>query len=73
MRLGCLLSVSASLRQGFGPVGLLVVVFYLHGLQVFGIEDLAAVQALDVVHSFTTGYDLGTGMVTSGKHKQRFR
>jgi hypothetical protein len=53
--------------------GLLFVVFDFYGFKVFGLEDLAAIQAFDVVDAVTAGNDLGTGMVTSGLHKPRFR
>ncbi len=36
------------------------------GLQVFGLKNLAAVQAFDVFDSVTSGNHLGTGMVASG-------
>ena len=53
--------------------GLLVVLFYLYGFKVFGLKDLAAIQAFDVVDTIAPGDDLGAGMVASGRHKQRFR
>ena len=41
------------------------------GLEVFGLEDLAAIQAFDVFDAVASGNHLGTGMVASGLHKQR--
>ena len=43
----------------------------LHGLEIFGFEDLPAIQAFEVVHAVASGNHLGTGMVASGLHKQR--
>jgi hypothetical protein len=55
------------------PWGLFLVLFDLHRFKVFGLENLAAIQALDVVHAVAPGDDLGTGMVTNGLHTLRFR
>jgi len=52
-------------------VSLFVVVLNLDGLEVFGLENLAAVQAFDVIHAVASGYHLCPGVVASGKHKQR--
>jgi hypothetical protein len=48
--------------------GLFLFFFDLHGFKVFGLENLAAIQALDVIHAVAPGDDLGTGMVASGLH-----
>ena len=45
--------------------GLLVVVFDGDGFQVFGLEDLTAVEALDVVDAVATG-DHGCSLVLAG-------
>src|SRR5689334_6066190 len=50
---------------------LLLFLFDFDGFEVFGFEDLTAIQALDVVHAVSSRDDLGAGMVTSGLHKQR--
>jgi delta-aminolevulinic acid dehydratase/porphobilinogen synthase len=50
---------------------LFVVVLNLHGLEVFGLEDLAAVQAFYVFDAIAPGYHLCPGVVASRKHKQR--
>ena len=42
--------------------------FDLHGFKVFGLENLSAIQALDVIHAVAPDDDLGTGMVASGLH-----
>ena len=47
---------------------LFLVVLNLDGLEVFGLEDLAAVQALDVIYAVAPGNHLCPGMVASGKH-----
>jgi hypothetical protein len=52
---------------------LVFVLFYFYGFKVFGLEDLAAIQAFDIVHAVAPGDDLGAVMVTSGLHTQRFR
>src|SRR3954463_9803535 len=50
---------------------LFVVVLDLDGLEIFGLENLAALEAFDVFHALSAGNHLGTGMVASGLHKQR--
>ena len=42
-------------------------------LQVFGFEDLAAVEALNVVHSVSTGEDDCILMLAGGLHNQHLR
>jgi hypothetical protein len=42
----------------------------LHGFDVFGFEDLTAVQTFHVVHPVSSGDDLGAGML-AGLHMQR--
>ena len=44
---------------------------YFHGFKVFGFEDLAAVQTLNVVNAVSPGDYLGTVMVASGLHTLR--
>jgi len=41
----------------------------LSGFEVFGLEDLAAIETFHVVHAVSTGNDLGAGMLTSGLHR----
>jgi hypothetical protein len=41
---------------------------YGDGLQVFGLKNLPALQAFDVVYAVSPGNHLGTGMVASGLH-----
>jgi hypothetical protein len=54
--------------------GRLVLVFlYFDGLEVFGLEDLTAVQTLHVIDAVTPGNDLGTDVVASGLHKTTLR
>ena len=48
----------------------LVLFLDFHGLKVFGLEDLAAIQAFHVIHAVSPGDDLGAGMVTSGLHNK---
>ena len=43
------------------------------GFQVFGLENLAAIETFHVVHAVSTGNDLGAGMLTGGLHRQRSR
>jgi hypothetical protein len=38
------------------------------GLQVFGLENLTAIQAFHIIHAIAAGNHLGTGMGTSGLH-----
>ncbi|HEY2012639.1 MAG TPA: hypothetical protein VGH38_04010, partial [Bryobacteraceae bacterium] len=42
-----------------------------HGFKVFGLKNLAAIEAFDVIHAVSSGEDLGTVVVTSGLHNQR--
>src|SRR3954454_20230653 len=52
--------------------GTLFLVFLdFHGLEVFGLENLTAIQAFDVFHAGAAGNHLSTGMVANGLHKQR--
>ena len=43
-------------------------VVHFHGLQVFGFEDLTAVEAFKVLDPVASSNDLGTGVVAGGKH-----
>jgi hypothetical protein len=54
------------------PVAAALFFFFLnlHGFDVFGLEDLLAVQTFQVVHAVSPGDDLGSGMLASGLHKQ---
>jgi hypothetical protein len=40
----------------------------VHGLEIFGFEDLAAVEAFNVVDPVPAGDDLGARVLTSGLH-----
>jgi hypothetical protein len=42
--------------------------FYRDGLEVFGLEDLPAVETLDVIHPVSPGDDLGAVMLASDLH-----
>ena len=53
--------------------GLLVVFFNCYGFEVFGFEDLAAIQALQVFHPIAPGDDLGTVVIAWVLHKARLR
>jgi hypothetical protein len=48
--------------------GSIVVVIHLYFLEVFGLEDLAAIETFHVVDPISAGDHLGAGMVTSGLH-----
>jgi hypothetical protein len=47
-----------------------LILFFLgnSGLKVFSLEDLPAIEALDVVYAIPAGNNLGTIVVTSGLH-----
>jgi hypothetical protein len=49
---------------------LLFLVFDGNRLQIFGFEDLAAVQTLYVIDPITPGEDYGAGMLTNALHNQ---
>lgn len=51
--------------------GLFFVVLDFHGFKVFSLEDLAAIEAFDVVYAISSGDNLGPVVVTSGLHNQR--
>jgi hypothetical protein len=55
------------------PVAAALFFFFLdlHGFDVFGLEDLLAIQTFHVVDAVSSGDDLGAGMLASGLHKQR--
>jgi hypothetical protein len=59
---------------GDAPRALIVVVFNGYGFEVFGFEDLAAVQAFQVFHAIASGDDLCTVVLASVRlHKARLR
>jgi len=62
-------------KFGGGDAGGLLLLFSLNGdgLQVFSFEDLAAVEALNVVHAVSTGEDDCTFMLAGGLHNQHLR
>lgn len=47
---------------------LLLFFVYLHGFEIFGLEDFPAIEAFEVIDTVPTGDHLGAGMVTSGLH-----
>ena len=47
---------------------LLFVFLYFYGFKVFGLEDLSAIEAFDIVDSVSSGNHLGAGVLTSGLH-----
>jgi hypothetical protein len=49
---------------------LLVVILDFHFFEVFGLEDLAAIETFHVVDPISAGDHLGAGMVTSGLHNR---
>ena len=53
--------------------GLFVVFLDFHWFKVFRLEDLTAIEALDVVYAVSPGDDLGAGVVTSGLHTPTLR
>ena len=53
--------------------GLFFVVFDFYGFKVISLEDLAAIQAFDVINAISPGDDLGTIVVTSGLHTATLR
>ncbi len=48
--------------------GLFLFFLDFHGLKVFSLEDLAAIETFDVVYTVSPGDHLCAGMVTSGLH-----
>jgi hypothetical protein len=51
-----------------GLRGLLFFRFNRHRLQIFGFEDLPAVDALDVIHTIATRDDRRVLVLTGGRH-----
>jgi hypothetical protein len=51
-----------------GTEGLFLFLFCGNRLQIFGLEDLTAIQALDVIDAVAPGNHLGAFVVTSGLH-----
>jgi hypothetical protein len=47
---------------------LFLVFLYLDRFEVFSLEDLAAIQALDIFYPVAPGNHLGSGMLASGLH-----
>jgi len=50
------------------PAPLLFFFLDLHGIEVFVLEDLMAIQTFQVVHAISPGNDLGAGVLASGLH-----
>jgi len=40
----------------------------LHGLKIFGFEDLPAIETFNIIHPVSAGDDLGARVLTSGLH-----
>ena len=47
---------------------LFVVVLYFDGFEIFGFENLPAVEALDVIDAVAPGNDLGSIVIAGGLH-----
>jgi len=54
-----------------GRKGLFLVFLDYHWLKVFGLENLPAIEAFQVIHAVSPGDDLGTVVLASGLHNQR--
>jgi hypothetical protein len=66
--------VLAGLAGGEGAAGeLLLFILHWNGFKVFGLEDLAAIETFQVFDAVSSGDYLGTVVVTSKLHNQRFR
>ena len=50
------------------PGGLFLFFLDFHGFKILGLENLAAIETLQVLHAISPGDHLGAGMVTSGLH-----
>ena len=50
------------------PRALFFVFLHLNGFEVFGLEDLTAVETFEVVYTVSPGDDLGAVVVTSDLH-----
>ena len=50
------------------PAPLLFLFLDLHGIEVFVLEDLMAIQTFQVVDAISPGDDLGAGVLASGLH-----
>ena len=55
-----------SIAARAGQPALLFVVFGSHRLQIFGFDDQAAVETLDIIHPIAPSNNHGTGVLTSG-------
>lgn len=51
---------------------LLFVVFDFHWLQIFRLEDLTAIEALDVIYAIPAGYNLCSVVFAGGLHTLLF-
>ena len=56
--------------KGIGVRRSAFLVVHAGGFQVFGLEDLAAIQALDVIYAVAPGDNFGPVMLTSGLHRK---
>ena len=48
--------------------GLFFLFLDFHGFKVLCLEDLPAIETFHVIDSISSGYHLGTGVLTSGLH-----
>jgi len=48
--------------------GLFFLFLDFHGLQIFGFEDLPAIETFNVVYPVSAGDNLGARVLTSGLH-----
>ena len=65
---------AAAQDDGFESLrGLFFVSLGGHRLEIFGFEDLPAIEALHVVHAVSAGEDDCIFMVAGGLHKKRLR
>jgi hypothetical protein len=58
--------------EGRGRSGLFVVSLDGNRLEIFGFEDLPAVETFDVVHTIAAGDDYCSFMLAGGLHRERF-
>jgi hypothetical protein len=65
--------IAHSLHASAHVAALLFFLLGFHGFDVFGLEDLTAIETFHIVHAVSAGNNLGTGMLTSGLHRQRCR
>ena len=67
---GQTIALQSSVSRRGRQEGLFVFFLNCDGFQVFGLENLAAIEAFQVFHAISSGDHLGTVVVTSGLHNQ---